>query len=53
MAFSAWMRSTSASRGNCEVLAAVTRSGRMSRGGAYNAAAKEIVKRLEALGAFK
>lgn len=34
----------------CEVLVAVTRSGRMTTGGAYNAAAKELVKRLESIG---
>jgi hypothetical protein len=36
----------------CEVLAAVTRSGRMSRGGAFDAAAKEVVKQLDAIGAI-
>lgn len=37
---------------SCEVLTAVTRSGRLTSGGAFNAAAKEIVKRLESIGAF-
>lgn len=37
---------------DCEILTAVTRSARMTKGGALNAAAKEIVKRLEAMGVF-
>lgn len=37
----------------CEVLVAVTRSGRMTVGGAFNAASKEVAKRLEAIGVLK
>jgi hypothetical protein len=37
----------------CEVLVAVTRSGRMTVGGAFNAASKEVAKRLEAIGLLR